>query len=106
MRVRMAASDAPKVTAGRTRCPTLPDPETGNSPRRMAKNNIKIGPSAKFGKDSPQRLTKLSRRSSQRLRLRAERTPAGMEISKATIIAARVSWIVDGYRLRTTDDTG
>ena len=39
---------------------------------------------------------KLRARSSQRLRLRAERTPGGMEISKATNMDARVSRIVSG----------
>src|SRR5215469_4571020 len=52
MRVRIAASDPPMVMAGKIRCATEPDPETGNSPSLMAKNKIKIGPRAKLGSDS------------------------------------------------------
>src|SRR5260370_29006239 len=77
MRVRIAASAPPMVTAGSTRLAKEPAPETGSHPSLMAKRRIRIGPSAKLGNDRPKRLTTLSRRSSQRLRRRAERTPAG-----------------------------
>ena len=42
-----------------------------------------MGPRAKLGNDRPKRLTTESRRSSQRLRRWAERTPAGMERQSA-----------------------
>src|ERR1035438_3059768 len=79
MRVRMAARALPMVRAGRTRLANEPAPETGSHPSLMAKNKIRMGPSAKLGNDRPNRLTTESRRSSQRLRRRAERTPAGVE---------------------------
>src|SRR6266540_3287042 len=82
MRVRIAASDAPIVSAGNTRLRQLPAPETGSRSSRMAKSRMSIGPSAKFGTERPSRLTKPSARSSQRLRRVAERTPAGMERSE------------------------
>src|SRR5207248_370964 len=102
IRVKMAASAPPNVSAGRIKWTQVEGddhaavPETGNSPSEMAKNKISIGPSAKLGNDNPSRLTKLSRRSSQRLRRNAERTPAGMEINRATIMAAMVSSRVEG----------
>ena len=65
-------------------------------PRFTAKNKISTGPRAKFGNDSPSRLTKLSARSSQRLRRRAERTPAGIESASATSSDASVSLSVNG----------
>ena len=73
-----------------------PEPETGSQPSSIAKNKMRIGPSAKFGKDNPSREMKLSSRSSQRLRRSAERTPAGIERQRATSNAARVSSMVAG----------
>src|SRR5207248_1069858 len=70
MRVRIAASAPPMVIAGRTRCATVPEPETGSNPSVIAKNRIRMGPRAKLGKDNPKRLTTLSNRSSQRVRRR------------------------------------
>src|SRR5712671_1545822 len=112
IRVRMAARAPPKVSAGKIKWTQLEGddqvavPETGNRPSPMAKNKISIGPSAKLGNDKPSRLTKLSKRSSQRLRRSAERTPAGMEISRATIIAAMVSSRVEGYASAMSEVTG
>ena len=72
----------------------LPEPETGSHPSLMAKSKIRIGPSAKFGNDKPNRLTTLSSRSSQRLRRCAERTPAGIDSRIATSKAAKVNSMV------------
>ncbi len=84
MRVRIAASAPPMVIAGSTRCASEPEPDTGSQPNSMAKNRMRIGPSAKLGNDNPSSETKLSRRSSQRLRRSAERTPAGIDSASAT----------------------
>ena len=84
MRVRMAASAPPMVRAGSTRLANEPAPETGSHPSLIANSRIRIGPSAKLGNDRPKRLTTESRRSSQRLRRRAERTPAGIDSRIAT----------------------
>ena len=97
MRVRIAASAPPMVIAGNTRCAIEPEPDTGSHPNSIAKNKIRIGPSAKFGNDNPSSETKLSTRSSQRLRRKAERTPAGIDSASATISAASVSSMVAGY---------
>ncbi len=70
MRVRMAASALPMVSAGSTRFAKDPAPETGSHPALIANNKIRMGPSAKLGNDRPKRLTTESRRSSQRLRRR------------------------------------
>src|ERR1017187_1296181 len=91
MRVRIAARALPMVSAGNTRLANEPAPETGSHPNLMAKIRIRMGPSAKFGNDKPNRLTTESRRSSQRLRRRAERTPAGRERRIATNSEARGS---------------
>src|SRR5579864_5020406 len=98
MRVRMAASAPPIVNAGRTRFANEPAPETGSHPALIANNRIRIGPSAKFGNERPKRLTTEITRSSQRLRLRAERTPAGIDRTIATNRLARVRRSVYGYR--------
>ncbi len=97
MRVRIAASAPPMVIAGSTRCAIEPEPETGSHPNSIEKSRIRIGPSAKLGKDNPSSETKLSTRSSQRLRRSAERTPAGIDSASATNSAASVSSIVSGY---------
>ena len=91
MRVRMAASAPPMVMDGSTRLAKEPAPDTGSHPSLMAKRRIRIGPSAKLGNDRPKRLTTLSRRSSQRLRRWALRTPAGIERMMATNSDASVS---------------
>ena len=91
MRVRMAASALPIVMAGSTRLAKLPEPETGSHPSLIENSRIRIGPSAKLGNDKPNRLTTLMARSSQSLRRRAERTPAGIESAMATRSAATVS---------------
>ena len=57
----------------------------------MEKSRIKIGPNAKLGNDSPNKLNTLMVRSSQRFFLRAERTPAGMDSNNATNKAEAVS---------------
>src|ERR1700681_1777829 len=98
MRVRIAAKAPPMVIAGRTRWAKVPEPETGSHPSVIAKNKISTGPSAKFGNDRPNRLTTLSRRSSQRLRRRADLTPAGTARTIATNKDANVSCNVLGYR--------
>src|SRR5258707_15344433 len=102
MRVRIAASAMPSVAAGSTIYPQVDGwpheavPETGKRPRLIAKNKIRIGPNAKLGKLSPSKLTKLSKRSSHWLRRRADRTPAGIEISRAIVSAEKVSNKVEG----------
>src|SRR5215470_1736983 len=96
IRVRIAASDPPIVIAGKTKWARLPDPETGKSPREIENIRIRIGPSAKFGKDSPKRLTTLKTLSSHLPRRCAERTPAGIEITRATINDATVNCKVYG----------
>jgi len=77
-------------------CPHLAVPDTGKMPNPMAKKRIRMGPRAKFGNETPSRLTKLKVRSSHRFLLRAERTPAGTERSSATKSAAQVSSMVEG----------
>jgi hypothetical protein len=52
---------------------------------------MRMGPRAKLGNDRPKRLTTESRRSSQRLRRWAERTPAGIDKMMATKSDASVS---------------
>src|ERR1700756_2623214 len=91
IRVRIAAKELPMVIAGHSRCAKLPDPDTGSHPKLMAKNKISTGPSAKLGNDKPKRLITLRARSSQRLRLCAERTPAGIESTIATTSAEMVN---------------
>src|ERR1035438_5826300 len=76
--------------------PNHPEPETGSQPSSIAKNKMRIGPSAKFGNDNPSNETKLSARSSQRLRRSADRTPAGIANASATSNAASVSSMVAG----------
>ena len=41
------------VIAGRMMWANEPEPDTGSQPRPIAKNKIRIGPSAKFGNDRP-----------------------------------------------------
>ena len=53
MRARIAASAAPSVTAGSTRCQIVPVPETGSQPRYTAKRIASSGPSQKFGIEMP-----------------------------------------------------
>ena len=91
MRVRIAASAPPMVIAGSTRCASDPEPETGSHPSSMAKIKMRIGPSAKFGNDSPSSETKLSTRSSHRLRRSADRTPAGIDRARARPSARQAS---------------
>ena len=79
------------VIAGSTRCSSAPLPDTGSQPSLIAKNNMRIGPRAKLGNESPNRLTKLNRRSSQEFLRNAERTPAGIESAMATSRDAMVS---------------
>ena len=55
MRARIAASAAPSVTAGSTRCAGVPRPPTGNQPSSTAKTIASRGPSQKFGTDMPTR---------------------------------------------------
>src|ERR1700758_2402344 len=98
MRVRMAARALPMVIAGSTRFANDPAPETGSHPALIANRRIRIGPSAKFGNERPKRLTTESRRSSQRLRRRADRTPAGIERTIATKRLARVGRGGEGWR--------
>src|SRR3954464_6359757 len=112
MRVRIAASAPPSVNAGKIKCTHVDGelhaavPETGKSPSEIAKNKIKMGPSAKFGNDRPSRLTKLRTRSSQRLRRRAERTPAGIANTSAPPSEAKVKSNVDGYASLISAATG
>src|SRR4051794_22828593 len=96
MRVRIAASAPPMVIAGRSKCAKVPEPDTGSHPSLMENNKIRIGPSAKFGKESPNKLTTLRARSSHEFRRRAERTPAGMDSNIATSKAAKVNCKVYG----------
>jgi len=91
MRVRIAANAPPMVIAGSTRFASDPAPDTGSIPNLMANSRMRIGPSAKFGNESPKRLTTDSSRSSHRLRRRADRTPAGIESTMATSNDASVS---------------
>src|ERR1700756_1372716 len=74
--VRMAASALPMVIAGSTRFANVPEPETGSQPNLIENNRIRIGPMAKFGNESPKRLTTLMARSSQSLRRRGGGTPS------------------------------
>jgi hypothetical protein len=86
MRVRSAARPRPRVTAGRMRCVKKarpePEPETGSQPSLMEKRMMRIGPRAKFGKDSPTRERTPVVRSCQRSRWVADQTPAGMAIAR------------------------
>src|SRR5258708_19717448 len=100
MRVRIAASAPPMVIAGNTRLASDPDPDTGSHPSLMAKNRIRIGPSAKFGNDSPNKLTTLSNLSSHFPGRFAERTPAGVEIKIATGTAATLTARASASRSR------
>ncbi len=54
MRVRIAASAPPMVMAGSTRWAGEPEPDTGSHPSSIAKNKMRIGPSAKLGNDKPE----------------------------------------------------
>ena len=83
MRVRIAASAPPMVTAGSTRCSMVPEPDTGSTPSLIAKNRISTGPSAKLGNDNPRRLTNPTTWSVRWLRLLADTTPAGMDTASA-----------------------
>ena len=49
MRARIAASAAPSVTAGSTRCASVPVPDTGSHPSCTANTIASSGPSQKFG---------------------------------------------------------
>ena len=53
MRTRMAESAVPSVRAGRTRLAAPSRPLTGSQPRRNEKRMISIGPSQKFGIETP-----------------------------------------------------
>ena len=109
MRVRIAASPLPSVIAGSTRYSQnprpkigpVPAPETGVHPSLIEKIKIRIGPSAKFGNDSPPSDTIPSTRSCQRPRCSADHTPAGTEIPTPISSAASVSANVYGYRSST-----
>jgi hypothetical protein len=57
----------------------------------ISNRRMRIGPSAKFGNDNPNRLTTESSRSSHRFLRRADRTPAGIERITATSNEASVS---------------
>ena len=49
-----AASGAPRVIAGRTRCASVPRPDTGSQPRPMEKTIASSGPSQKLGIEIPE----------------------------------------------------
>ncbi len=53
MRARIAASAAPSVIAGSTRCAHDPVPDTGSHPHLTAKTIASSGPSQKFGIEMP-----------------------------------------------------
>ena len=53
MRARIAASAAPSVTAGSTRCASVPRPPTGSQPSSTANTIASSGPSQKFGIEMP-----------------------------------------------------
>ena len=77
MRVRIAASALPMVTAGKTRFAKVPEPETGSHPSLMANSKIRMGPRAKLGNDRPKRLTTLMARSSQSITAPGGANPRG-----------------------------
>ena len=53
IRAITAASGAPSVTAGSTRCASVPRPETGSQPSVTEKTIASSGPSQKFGIEIP-----------------------------------------------------
>ena len=53
MRARIAASAAPSEIAGRTRCASVPRPDTGSQPSSIAKTIASSGPSQKLGIETP-----------------------------------------------------
>jgi hypothetical protein len=69
----------------------VPAPETGSQPSLMEKIRMRMGPRAKLGKERPTSETTPRVRSCQRLRWRAEATPAGIDRAMPMRSAARVS---------------
>src|SRR6202022_2318445 len=101
MRVKIAASAAPNVTAGRIKWLGPPLPDTGNHPISTEKIKIKIGPRAKFGTERPSSVKKDVARSAPLPRRLAENTPAGMAIAIHTNNAAKDNSRVAGKRSST-----
>src|SRR5437660_10115570 len=104
MRVMIAAEPPPSVTAGRIKWDRPSRTETGNKPSMIEKKRINIGPRAKLGSDTPNRLTKLIARSAARPRRTALMTPKGTDTITEKIIDATASSTVAGYRSRTDEE--
>ena len=78
IRARIAASAAPSVTAGSTRCASVPVPETGSQPSRTAKTIASSGPSQKFGIEIPTSASVIAAWSTHVPRKTAARMPSGI----------------------------
>ncbi len=96
MRVRIAARAAPRVIAGKTKCPGPPRPETGSHPRITEKTRISTGPSAKFGTERPKSVKTPMAWSVAVPRRWAASIPAGMPIAAQTTKATTASSSVAG----------
>src|SRR5580704_6085584 len=98
MRVRMAASAAPNVAAGKIKWLIPPRPDTGSHPISIEKTKIKIGPNAKLGTERPSNVKSDVARSARLPRRRAEKTPAGTAMETHTASAASDNPRVAGKR--------
>ena len=100
MRVRMAAESQPKrdrrkdQVSRKSPTPPVPAPETGSQPRRMEKMRIRMGPSAKFGNESPTERDDAERAVLPAIAVQRGQDPAGTEtaipIKSAASVSARV----------------
>src|SRR5947209_7560303 len=54
----MAAEPPPNVMAGKIKCEKPSSPDTGSKPSAIEKKRTSKGPNAKFGSDTPNKLTK------------------------------------------------
>src|SRR4030065_131606 len=86
--MRIAATPVPIVTAGSTRWPAVPYPETGKSPSPMEKTRIGRGPSQKWGIDRPSIARNPQRWSRKVCCLIADTIPRGNAMQRATVIEA------------------
>ena len=94
----MAAEPPPNVMAGKIKCEKPSSPDTGSKPSAIEKKRTSKGPNAKFGSDTPNKLTKPIARSRTRPRRIALITPNGTETVMEKIIDAAASFTVAGYR--------
>ena len=96
MRARIAASAAPSVTEGSTKCASVPLPPTGSHPSCTANTIAISGPSQKFGIEIPTSDRVIAAKSIAVPRHTAAMIPSGRANSTATAIDANASSAVAG----------